>query len=163
MTFVNLDSPGLRTLAAHRVIHSLPGFEARAALASLLDRFSPGRGGGAVRFEVVLEGIGGLHAIEVPGEPGELNLTLLHARVLHETLGITPGDVAAQRYVRYRRGREAAIGEVRAGRAQAAFLVEPLRVADVARLGFSGRTLPQKSTDFYPKLLSGLVLNTIDD
>ncbi len=163
MTFVRLESPGLRTLAAHRVIHSLPGFDGRAALQALLERFAPRGGAGTVRFEAVLAGVEGRHAIEVPRAPEELNLTVLHARVLEEVLGITPADIAAERYVRYRRGREAAAEEVVSGRAQAAFLVEPLGIGEVARLGFSGRTLPQKSTDFYPKLLSGLVMNSIDD
>ena len=49
------------------------------------------------------------------------------------------------------------------GLAQAAFLVEPLRVEDVARLALSGETLPQKSTDFYPKLHSGLTIYQLDE
>jgi uncharacterized protein (DUF1015 family) len=47
---------------------------------------------------------------------------------------------------------------VERGEAQVAFLVEGLEVAEVARLALAGRTLPQKSTDFYPKLASGVTI-----
>ena len=54
------------------------------------------------------------------------------------------------------RGADAAFEEVRQGKSRLAFLLEPTAVADVARVAFSCGVMPQKSTDFYPKLLSGL-------
>jgi len=56
------------------------------------------------------------------------------------------------------RGVEPALAEVRDGNAQIAFLLEPTSIQDVARIAFSGGVMPQKSTDFYPKLLSGLTI-----
>ena len=53
---------------------------------------------------------------------------------------------------------ETAIAKVERGEAQAAFLVEPLEVAEVARFALAGQVLPQKSTDFYPKLASGVTI-----
>jgi uncharacterized protein (DUF1015 family) len=47
---------------------------------------------------------------------------------------------------------------VRSGAAQLAFLLHPVPVSEVARIAFAGGVMPQKSTDFYPKLLSGLTI-----
>ena len=52
--------------------------------------------------------------------------------------------------------------EVRKGAAQIAFLLKPTSVEQVAKISFSGGVMPQKSTDFYPKLLSGLVMYKVD-
>ena len=56
------------------------------------------------------------------------------------------------------RGLEEAAGLVANGEAQAAFLLEPVTVEQVAEVAFSGGVMPQKSTDFYPKLLSGMTI-----
>ena len=55
------------------------------------------------------------------------------------------------------RGIDAAAAEVEHG-AQVAFLLEPTPIDDMARIAFSGGVMPQKSTDFYPKLLSGVTI-----
>jgi uncharacterized protein (DUF1015 family) len=52
----------------------------------------------------------------------------------------------------------AALDEVASGRAQIAFLLEDLPVEGVARASYAGQVMPQKSTFFYPKLGSGLVM-----
>ena len=57
--------------------------------------------------------------------------------------------------IHYIRGFQNAVDEVRKGDAQVAFLLRPVDVQDVAEISFSGGVMPQKSTDFYPKLLSG--------
>jgi uncharacterized protein (DUF1015 family) len=54
------------------------------------------------------------------------------------------------------------VEEVRRGQTRIAFLLEPTSVEDVARIAFSGGVMPQKSTDFYPKLLSGLTIYRLD-
>jgi uncharacterized protein (DUF1015 family) len=46
--------------------------------------------------------------------------------------------------------------------AQIAFLLEPATIQQVADVAFSGRVMPQKSTDFYPKLLSGLTIYKLE-
>ena len=55
-----------------------------------------------------------------------------------------------------------AVEEVRKGAAQIAFLLKPTSVQQVADTSFSGGVMPQKSTDFYPKLLSGMVMYKLD-
>ncbi len=48
------------------------------------------------------------------------------------------------------------------GAAQVAFLVNPTRLGQVRDVALSGEVLPQKSTDFYPTLLSGLTIYRLD-
>jgi uncharacterized protein (DUF1015 family) len=66
--------------------------------------------------------------------------------------------VAAEKNVGYEREMEAAIAHVDRGEAQLAFLLNPVRVQHVADIALAGDVLPQKSTDFYPKLLSGVAI-----
>jgi uncharacterized protein (DUF1015 family) len=88
----------------------------------------------------------------------ELDVVLLHRFVLQEGLGITPEAVVAEKNLRYEREMDAAVAVVERGAAQVAFLLQPVRAAQVMELALAGEVMPQKSTDFYPKLLSGLVL-----
>ena len=88
----------------------------------------------------------------------ELDVVLLHRLVLHKCLGITAERVASEANISYEREMEAAIGAVDRGAAQIAFLLNPVRVAQVTGIALAGDVMPQKSTDFYPKLLSGLCI-----
>jgi len=55
-----------------------------------------------------------------------------------------------------------ALSSVRSGKANLAFLMNPCRISQVRDIAFAGEVLPQKSTDFYPKLLSGLTIYALD-
>ncbi|HEV2224326.1 MAG TPA: DUF1015 domain-containing protein [Candidatus Acidoferrales bacterium] len=88
----------------------------------------------------------------------QLDVVLLHRLLLHKCLGITAEKVTAETNVTYEREMEAAIGAVDRGAAQIAFLLNPVRVAQVVEIALAGDVMPQKSTDFYPKLLSGLCI-----
>ncbi len=88
----------------------------------------------------------------------QLDVVLLHRLLLENGLGITPAAVSSEQNIAYERQMDAAITALDEGRAQVCFLLNPLGVERVAQLAFAGETLPQKSTDFYPKLLSGLTL-----
>ena len=91
----------------------------------------------------------------------QLDVILLHEVVLHRILGISPEAVREQRNVRYFRSAEEAVEQVRHG-ANAAFLLNPVSLTVMRDLCYAGRVMPQKSTDFYPKLLSGLTLDNLD-
>jgi uncharacterized protein (DUF1015 family) len=67
-------------------------------------------------------------------------------------------DALAPEGVTYTADQRAAVAAVDRGEAEAAFLLEPVTVEQVARFAHAGETMPQKSTFFYPKLTSGLVL-----
>jgi uncharacterized protein (DUF1015 family) len=83
---------------------------------------------------------------------------VLHQRVLAQALGIGEEAVRDEKHLRYVRGLEVAVQEVHKGAAQVAFLLKPVSVKQVAATSFAGGVMPQKSTDFYPKLLSGLTI-----
>ncbi len=170
MTFVNMHSDGLRILATHRVVHSMKTFDAEAFLRAAREYFHvtplgslealrrawAERHPDVIRIGVALPG--GLHLLGAPREPDMLDVRLLHQGVLENVLGLGEADIREQKHLRYVRGAEAAADQVRNGTAQAAFLLEPAPVAEVARIAFAGGIMPQKSTDFYPKLLSGLTI-----
>ena len=88
----------------------------------------------------------------------QLDVVLLHRLVLHKCLGITAEKVTSEANITYEREMEVAIGAVDRGAAQVAFLLNPVRVGQVMEIALAGDVMPQKSTDFYPKLLSGLCI-----
>ena len=100
---------------------------------------------------------------DVPASLARLDVVLLHRILLERVLGIDPKAVQDEKNLRYVREFDAALAEVESGRAQIAFLVNPTPIEAVRDNAFAGRVLPQKSTDFYPKLLSGLATYWLDN
>jgi len=88
----------------------------------------------------------------------ELDVVLLHEGILEPALGITPQAVTAEAHLTYEREATAALEAVDSGRAQISFLLNPCRVEQVMKIATAGEVMPQKSTDFYPKLLSGITM-----
>lgn len=170
MTFVNMHSPGLKILATHRVVSNLAGFNA----AELLQRTGAQPAGSVAGLKQALEmpdsgrlriGIAlksGLHLIDRPRQTGELDVPVLHREILGDVLGITEEAVRNESHLQYVRGVDAAVEKVTSGDAQVAFLLEPTKVEQVADVAFAGGVMPQKTTDFYPKLLSGLTIYKVD-
>jgi uncharacterized protein (DUF1015 family) len=93
-----------------------------------------------------------------PREDGELDVPVLHHEIMGEWLGINEEAVREEKYIQYVRGIDTAAAEVREKGAQVAFLLEPTPIGDMARIAFAGGVMPQKSTDLYPKLLSGMAI-----
>ena len=91
----------------------------------------------------------------------KLDVVVLHELVLNRILGVSPEAVREQRNVRYLRSAEEAVEQVNKG-ANAAFLLNPVSLNVMRDLCYAGRVMPQKSTDFYPKLLSGFTLDNLD-
>lgn len=92
----------------------------------------------------------------------ELDVVLLHEGILEPALGITPHAVTSEKNLTYEREASAAIETVDAGRAQISFLLNPCGVEQVMHIATSGEVMPQKSTDFFPKLLSGIAMYRVD-
>src|SRR6266446_4146068 len=88
----------------------------------------------------------------------ELDVVLLHEGILEPVLGITPQAVTAESNLTYEREATAALDAVDSGRAQIAFLLNPCDVEQVMKIATAGEVMPQKSTDFYPKLMSGITM-----
>ena len=92
----------------------------------------------------------------------KLDVVLLHKVLLEEGLGITPAAVTAEQNIGYEREIGAAVNAVERKLAQICFLLNPVGVNQVMEIALAGEVMPQKSTDFYPKLLSGLTLYRLD-
>jgi uncharacterized protein (DUF1015 family) len=92
----------------------------------------------------------------------ELDVVLLHDGILEPAFGITLQAATAEKNLSYEREASAALDAVDRGAAQIAFLLNPVDVDQVMRIAIAGEVMPQKSTDFYPKLLSGICMYRVD-
>jgi len=91
----------------------------------------------------------------------ELDVAVAHTLVLEALLGIRAEDVTSGTYIRYTRDAEQALEVVRSGDAQVALLLNATRVRQICEVAQAEDRMPQKSTYFYPKLMSGLVMNPL--
>jgi uncharacterized protein (DUF1015 family) len=191
MTLVNMASPGLVVLPTHRVVRGVEGFNPHR-LQRGLEEFcqikATAPGGAALLAELAELGrertafavvtcqgcllaqvkpekvdllLGAASGHDFIPLERRLDVVVLHELVLRGILNISPQAVREQKNVRYYRSAAEAIAEVANG-ADAAFLLNPVSVGTMRDLCYAGRVMPQKSTDFYPKLLSGLTLANLD-
>ena len=186
MTFVNMDSDGLVILPTHRVVHSLSGFDpagfANAAqqyftVENLTDSEATGyietlrKEEGTAFVAVTRRGAlllrskpkavaGPLGAL--PEHQRQLDLSHLHTIILDKLLGLDAEKVREQTNIRYLRDAGEAVDQVRRGEADITFLTNPVTMEQLREVAFAGSVMPQKSTDFYPKLLSGLTIYALE-
>ena len=97
------------------------------------------------------------------GAVQRLDLAALHVALLGDGLGITDADAAAGNRLAYTRDAPEALARVARGEAEAAILVRPTHIDQLAAVANAGDVMPQKSTYFYPKLLTGMVFNPLED
>ena len=170
MTFVNMYSPGLKILATHRVVRSLANFTIESLRSKATGAWSAKTFDSLDQVKRELSApapqtvrIGAVTASSAllltrPRQGDELDVPVLHREILAQWLGISEDAVREEKYISYVRGIDAAAAEVREGGAQVAFLLEPTPIDDMARVAFAGGVMPQKATDFYPKLLTGVTI-----
>ena len=91
-----------------------------------------------------------------------LDVVQLHKCLLEGVLKISEESIRNQDNVSYCREAAEALSQVQSGNVQIAFLMNPVRMEQVRDIAFAGEVLPQKSTDFYPKLLSGLTIYALE-
>ncbi len=184
MTFVNMDADGLEILPTHRVVHSLPGFDPLAFAKAAAEFFTveelPADGdfietlkkqsgtvfvavtrSGALLLRSKPEAVAAALA-DVPDRQRRLDLTQLHSIVLDRLLGLDAEKVREQTNIRYLRDAAEAVDQVRRGEADVTFLTNPVTMQQLREVAFAGEVMPQKSTDFYPKLLSGLAIYALE-
>lgn len=176
IALVNMYSDGLRILATHRVVSGLPDFNLDRVIAALSPRYKVTRfktdaearrameqiDPSGIRIGIAAQGAPEICVIARDRAAGELDIRVLHEEILRDTLCISDEAVREEKNLRYIRGLEPAIEEVRSGAAQAAFLLQPTSIEQVAEVSFGGGVMPQKSTDFYPKLLSGFTIYRVE-
>lgn len=188
MTLVPMESRGLVILPTHRIVHGLPAFDREQMLENAgrffeIDRIDLrmesrsattllGQAGenGTAFVAVTRQGPYLLRAKKdavedalraVPSLQRDLDVVQLHRLMLERILGISEDAILNQQHVKYERDAFEAISWVRQG-ANVAFLMNPAKIEQVRDIAFAGEVLPQKSTDFYPKLLSGLAIYALE-
>ena len=88
-----------------------------------------------------------------------LDVTLLHTLVLERFLGIDQSNMANQKNLFYTRDASEAIEAVKSGEYQCSFLINATHVSDIKEVSLANEKMPQKSTYFWPKLVTGIVIN----
>src|SRR6516164_169918 len=172
MTFFNMDSPGLTILPTHRVLSNLPSFDAQSLFNRAADFFDLSKGErstigvfvhGELSFLQLKPGLDLATLMpDLSDKQRTLDVVILHRLILERCLGITEDAVKKESYITYLREREIAMDAVRSGRAQVAFLLNPTRLDQIRDIAYEGNVMPQKSTDFYPKVLSGLTMYSLE-
>lgn len=189
MTLVNTHSPGMLILPTHRLVFGLPNFEPGPMVAAsrffygvrevsrefdpanplaLLPGTSPGETAmlavTARQAFLFLANPGTKHSAldAVSPRQAELDVVRLHKVVLESVLNISEESIREQRNLEYLRDAREAVQRVRGGGANVAFLLNPVPIEQMTAIALGGEVMPQKSTDFYPKLLSGLAIYALD-
>ena len=88
-------------------------------------------------------------------------MALLHDGILEHILGITPEAQAQKTNLRYPQDVKVGVEAVERGEAQAFFVMNPTPVSTIREVAEAGEVMPQKSTYFYPKVLTGLLFHTL--
>ncbi|MGA2170731.1 MAG: DUF1015 domain-containing protein [Terracidiphilus sp.] len=186
MTFVNMDSGGLVILPTHRVVHSLSAFDPAAFAVAAEEFFQVdrlperdaasymellGRRQGTAFVAVTRAGALLLRSkpepvaaalANLPERQRQLDLSHLHSIVLERLLSLDAEKVREQTNLRYLRDAGEAVDQVRRREADVSFLTNPVSMEQLREVAFAGDVMPQKSTDFFPKLLSGLTIYALD-
>ncbi len=190
MTFVNMRSPALCILPTHRVVHSLSSFSAESfrqgahAFFDVDEAESSINAAGAVailreagRAGTTILAVTAKRAFllhhPIPNTAPEifagmslrqqsLDVVQLHRCLLEKVLNLSEESIRNQQNLSYVRDAAAALSMVREDRANIAFLMNPCTMGQVSKIAFAGEVMPQKSTDFYPKLLSGLTIYALE-
>ena len=186
MMLVDMQHPGLVVFPTHRVIHGLSSFDAGSLLKACEPYFTIEKKETLNTVQADLESCyqekktafafydGGdgwtlltlkdpsimdvILAEECPAVRS-LDVSVLHALILERCLGIDKENMANQVNLRYTRSAEEAVDAVRQDQAQCSFLLNPTRIGEILEVATQGGKMPQKSTYFYPKLITGLVMN----
>lgn len=186
MMLVDMEHEGLVVLPTHRLVRGLDGFNADLLLEKSSEYFElipekdissadkqlralydEGKkafafySGGNDYTILVLKDTDVLTQLLPEKSPAYrgLDVTVLHTLVLERLLGIDKENMARQINLTYVKQLDEAVSSVNNGESQCAFILNPTRVTEIRDVAAAGEKMPQKSTYFYPKLITGLVMN----
>lgn len=190
MMLVNMENSGLAVFPTHRIVRDLNGFDYRAVCEKCSEYFEVtpylNREKGEIGLEeaykngekafvlftgdnnytlLKLKDISVMDNLLPDGCKAlrQLDVSVLHTLVLERIFGIDRENMANQVNLTYTRSADEAISAVDGQRANCCFLLNPTRVEEIRDVAAAGGKMPQKSTYFYPKLITGLVMNRIFD
>jgi uncharacterized protein (DUF1015 family) len=182
MTFVNMEAPGITILPTHRVVYDIPEFSSpdfitkASAFFDIEELDSPdvsilaktpgvaivaATGDGNYLLKAKKDVIA-KELANIPARQAQLDVVQLHSIILDRILGLSSDTITKLGNVRFIREVDEAVGLVTSGEADVAFLIKPITLDQLKDVSLSMDVMPQKSTDFYPKLLSGLAIYALD-
>lgn len=189
MMLVSMDDSGLFVFPTHRLIGGLPSFDETMLVGMLTDEFAASKihftegdyaeiildrlqntvdeklfalyTGKDYYYLLKLKDMASIdNAIEGMSDAYKhLDVTILHTLILEKYLGIDKENMAQQRNLSYTRDPHEAIEAVRNGKFQCSFLINATKVSEIKEISLANEKMPQKSTYFWPKLVTGIVIN----
>ncbi len=189
--FSSMSSPGLAILPTHRLLSNFPAPDAAELESRLSEYFTIEKcnadddripelleqlqkSGDHPSFIVLAENLAEPLLLtlnkeaaaeilsQLPKALAALDVSVLQQLVFGHILGISATDMEQQRYTRYTQDATTAVNAIRTGEAQIAVLLKATKIDQVREVAQQGEKMPQKSTFFYPKLATGLLLNRLD-
>ena len=189
MLLVDMDDPGLVVFPTHRMLKDLESFDEKAVIRALegtfaVEKVSAGENAAAA-MEESLAAAGSDEKVfafytgkdyfyrltltdksamgkAISGKSDAylgLDVTVLHTLILHKVFGIDMENMANQKNLVYTKQAEEAVDCVKSGGFQCAFLLNATKVREIKDVSLANEKMPQKSTYFYPKIITGLVMN----
>lgn len=192
MTLVDMAHPGLVVFPTHRLVRGIEGFSAEKVLencgeyfqietladkSEIEPRMKNAYDAGQKAFVFVYKNGDRMNYAllilkdaavmeEFMPEKSEasrgLDVSILHTLILERALGIDRENMASQKNLTYTRDLNEALSTVESNEMQCAFILNPTRVEEIGAVAAAGEKMPQKSTYFYPKLITGLVMNNLE-
>jgi len=191
MYFSNMNDSGLVILPIHRALHNLSGFSMSDLLEKFNEYFEVQKVSAADKeknlsalkeageqnhaFWLLTDDPSDSYLIKLdrqkwldsdlakslPPSLIKLDVTVLHQLIFNKVLGLSEESQARQENIIYWKSTEKAIAETEKGNCDLTFILNPTRIEDMETVALSGEKMPQKSTFFYPKIISGLVLHSV--
>lgn len=186
---VDMEHPGLVVFPTHRLVRNLTYFDKEKALddckkyfdiirnydtndmeselAKLYDAGKKAFGfycGNEECYLLVLKSLDVLKNMlpKLSAPSRRLDVTVLHTLILENIFGIDKENMANQINLAYTKFFEEAISAVDSGEFQCSFILNPTRVTEIRDVAAAGEKMPQKSTYFYPKMITGMVMNDLE-
>lgn len=190
MMLVDMEHPGLVVFPTHRLVRNLDSFNAERVIdgckeyfdvtehsdintieSTLMELYNQGKkayafycGGNSYKLLVLKDN--NIIKKLLPNASTatqQLDVTILHTLILEKIFGIDAENMAKQINLTYTKIFDEAISSVQQGNSQCAFILNPTRVSEIREVASNGEKMPQKSTYFYPKMITGLVMNQLED
>ena len=190
MMLVNMENTGLVVFPTHRIVRDLPEFNADKIIEDCKAYFDIAQAPGEERMQAALNeaykngkkafamyaGAGKCYVMTLKDEGAVkkllpdmsdaycgLDVSVLHSLVLERIFGIDKENMANQKNLTYTRSRQEALEAVDIDGADCSFILNPTKVVEIRDVALASEKMPQKSTYFYPKLITGLVMNKFMD
>lgn len=189
MMLIDMENPGLVVFPTHRLVRGLEKFDLAATLEKIREYFDVCEiekaeidaalaKNAAKKAYVLCAGSDKFYLLVLkdtektraaldslnPGKSGaykNLDVTVLHSLILEKLFGIDKENMARQINLAYTRDKDEAIRLAGTGDCNCAFLINPTAVSEIKDVALAEEKMPQKSTYFYPKLITGLVMNEL--